>query len=174
MVNFVVALQARFHFDLPEFVVFLERIWDGNQSDRRVLEFMVPIFLGTFADKGFDIEGDFEVFGQITNMILAEEAELDYPQLCAYYVAMHDNEVPFEHFDQDAALVFVNFLMQNTRVVVEKGFPQDLLKNMHRSMKQIFKTNKRCLRVVERHFENNPTALYRIKQLAKSPELREF
>jgi hypothetical protein len=174
MVLFVLGLRARFRFPAADLVVFLERIWNGNHHDPSVLEFLAPIFLATFAEPEFEFEGELHIFGEITNIVLSEEAELDYAQVCGYYVAMYDNEVPFESFEPDAALVFAHFLVKNPPVLAELRFSHELLRNMHRCMKQIFRFDKRCLRMVERHWENDPAAVARIQSLNRAPELRDL
>jgi hypothetical protein len=87
---------------------------------------------------------------------------------------MHDRKVPFDNLARETALLFTKFLTKNTRVLLEAGFQPQLLRNMHRCLKQIFRQHGHLVRFVQNAYATNSVILYRLKQLMKASELPEF
>ncbi|OHT07158.1 hypothetical protein TRFO_01280 [Tritrichomonas foetus] len=162
------------NFKIPEFLVFLEKIWEENSNDRVFIELLTPIFLEIFSEKTFNIHGDFEIFHEISSIIIAESFDFDYPKIVEYYIKMHANKIPFDSFDNDSAAVFVHFLVKNTRILHEDGFTLETLQTMHKCLKQTLKSNKSTIRYINNFFSKNQVAIERIRYLIKSPKLPDF
>jgi len=167
-------LRARFRFELPPFLICLENLWENHRRHTAFIKFLTPIFLEIFADPSFSVAGDFQVFADIVDLIVSQDYSFDYPRLLGFFVQMHDHAVPFADRDEQAATVFASFLTKSESALHELQFDAELLKNMHRCLKQIARGNKPALRDVERTYASNPALAGRLKALLKAAQRPEF
>ncbi|KAK8896470.1 hypothetical protein M9Y10_014370 [Tritrichomonas musculus] len=176
-VLFLLKLKQKFqaNFPLNSLLVCLEKVWEENQDDNpKIIHFLLPVFLQIFAEKSFNISGDFLVFHDISTIIAAESFDFNYPEIVNSYIQMYQNKIPFESFDKCSSIVFTHFLTKDNSTLIDIGFSIDSLKIMHTYLKQMFKNNKSTERFIENYFAKNQVVMDRIKYIKKSPKLPEF
>jgi hypothetical protein len=156
-----------------ELLTLLERVWESHARDPAFVSWLAHEFLELFSEKGFDIEGDFAIFGEIAEAVARGQVE-DEPRVGQALVEMVANRVPFANLDRGCALVFVRFLTRNTSVLTRDGFEMELLVEMHRTLKLIGRRNRSASRAVEKANEDNSVVKYRLKQFLKADKLPEF
>jgi hypothetical protein len=173
-VYFCQRLRRKFALGQEEMLVCLERLWERHGERTAFIKLLVPMFLEMFADRSFAVEGDFQVFVDIVELVVGQEYAFDFPRLLHCFVQMHDNAVPFASRDEHAALVFATFLTKGQAALDHAGFDSEVLKDMHRCLKQIARSNRSALRGIERAYASNPALKARLKSLLKAAERPEF
>jgi hypothetical protein len=173
-IHFCQRLRRKFALGQEELLVCLERLWEGHRQRTAFIKLLVPMFLEMFADRSFAVEGDFQVFADIVELVVGQEYSFDFPRLLHCFVQMHDHAVPFASLDEQAAMVFATFLTKSQAALDEEGFDSELLKNMHRCLKQIGGNNRVALRGIERAYASNPALTARLKTLLRAPQRPEF
>jgi hypothetical protein len=90
------------------------------------------------------------------------------------FVEMNNHQVPFGNLVAESALVLSAFLSRDRQQLENEGFGRDLLRDMHRCLKTLFRGSGEVILIVEEFYQREPAVLDRVRQLANSWSLPRF
>jgi hypothetical protein len=173
-VEFACSLRRIFPTDSAHFLAFIERRWAAHAGDRAAAAALASAVIEVFAEPGFAAERDFPVFTEIADAIVAGALAEHLADFARSLVAMCDRAVPCANRDRECGRIFAKILTRGTQANAAAGFQGTLLRDMHRCLKGIARSNAEALTAIEADVAENSVASYRLRQLLKAFRLPEF